>query len=62
MEKNHDLLTIKEAATFLTISECSIYNRVRPGNTKNPFPVKAIRIGNLIRFRRVDLENYISSL
>ena len=62
MGKNHELLTIKQTAEYLQISPRSIYNKIRPGNTENPFPVKAIKIGNLWRFRKSDLENYVSSL
>ena len=55
--ENHELLTIEELATYLRISPRSIYNKVRPGHSGKPFPIKPVRIGKLIRFRRSELEN-----
>lgn len=55
------LLTIKEVAKILQISERSIYNQVRKGAEK-PFPIKAKRHGRLIRFDPEDVQKYIDQL
>jgi excisionase family DNA binding protein len=59
--KNKKLLTVKEAADFLRISERTIYNRVGK-KAEMPFPVRPKRIGRLIRFQLSDLQKYIESL
>ena len=55
------LLTIKDVAHLLQISERTIYNRVRK-NAERPFPIKAKRVGKLIRFDPKDVEEYIAGL
>ena len=55
------LLTIPETAAYLNLSERTLYNRVAP-KAKDPFPVKAKRIGKLLRFDKRDLDDYIDSL
>ena len=59
MEKR--LLSIKEAAEYLGLSPRSIYNQIAP-KAKKPFPVKAKRIGKLVKFDIKDLNNYIEGL
>lgn len=55
------LLTVREAATFLNISEQYIRNRMSK-NAEHPFPIKAKRIGSAVRFDIKDLEAYIESI
>jgi len=55
------LYTIQETAAYLNIAERTLYNRVAP-KAKDPFPVKAKRIGKLLRFDKRDLDAYIDSL
>ncbi len=55
------LLSIEEAATYLGMSHRTIYNMVNP-KTKKPFPVRPKRLGKLIRFDIIDLDNFIDSL
>ena len=55
------LLTIKEVARLLQISERTIYNQVRKG-TDRPFPIKVKRVGKLIRFAARDVQRYIDKL
>ena len=56
------LLTIKEVARILQISERTIYNKVRPNSKFEPFPIKVKRVGKLIRFDPKDVQRYIDSL
>jgi len=55
------LLSIEEAAEYLGIKPRTIYNAVAP-KSKRPFPVKAKRIGKLVKFDLRDLERYIDGL
>lgn len=55
------LLSVEEAAVFLGISARTIYNGIAP-KAKKPFPVKAKRIGKLVKFDLRDLESYIEGL
>jgi len=55
------LLTVEEAAEYLGLSPRTIYNAVAP-KSKHPFPVKAKRVGKLVRFDIQELERYIESL
>jgi len=55
------LLSVEEAAARLGIMPRSIYNGIAP-KAKNPFPVKAKRIGRLVKFDIRDLDRYIDSL
>jgi predicted DNA-binding transcriptional regulator AlpA len=54
------LLTTKQAARLLNISDRTLYNRTAP-NAKNPFPVKPIRIGRSVRFDIEDLKKFIEA-
>jgi excisionase family DNA binding protein len=62
-EKNIEprLLTIKQASQFLNIHPGTIYNGVAP-NSLNPFPIKPVRLGRKVLFRKIDLEQYVNSL
>jgi excisionase family DNA binding protein len=54
-----ELLTVKDLAKLLVVSERTIYNKVSAGN----FPIRPIRIGRrLLRWRRHDIDEYIASL
>ena len=55
ISKVTELLTVHELARLLRVPESWIYNH-RYYNTL-PFPI--VRIGRLLRFRRVDIEAYL---
>lgn len=55
------LLTVKELSAILKISPRTIYNGIHRRAT-NRFPIKAKRVGKLIRFDRKDVDEYIQSL
>ena len=58
MNEDKELWTIEETAAYYRISARTIYNRVRPGSTLKPFPIKPVRIGRLLRFRSADCKAY----
>lgn len=60
-EQRKRLLSVEETAVYLGISARHIYNQIAP-KSKRKFPVKAKRIGRLIRFDLVDLNKYIDSI
>lgn len=53
-----ELLTVKGLARRFLISDRTVYNKVSNGT----FPIKPIRIGRLLRFRREDVDAYLESL
>ena len=55
------LLTVREAAHYLGISERSLYNATGP-KSKRRLPIRVKRIGRSIRFDVRDLEEYVDSL
>lgn len=55
------LLSVEETAAYLGISTRTIYNRIHR-KAKKPFPVRAKRLGKLIKFDRRDLDRYIEEL
>ena len=55
------LLSVEETAEFLGLSVRTIYNQICPKARKR-FPVKAKRIGKLVKFDIRDLERYVSEL
>lgn len=55
------LLSVQEAARYLSLSPRTLYNAVAP-KSKLPFPVKPKRIGKLVRFDIRDLDRYVDSL
>jgi len=55
------LLSVEEAAAYLGISPRTIYNRTGR-KSKNPFPVRARRIGKLVKFDKRDLDAYVEEL
>jgi excisionase family DNA binding protein len=55
------LLSVGEAAFYLSISPRTLYSAVAP-KSKKPFPVKAKRMGKLVRFDIKDLDRYVDSL
>lgn len=55
------LLTIKQTSQFLNIHPGTLYNAVAP-NSLNPFPIKPVRFGRKVMFRKTDLEQYVNSL
>jgi predicted DNA-binding transcriptional regulator AlpA len=55
------LLSIEETAAYLGLKPRTIYNGVAP-KSKRPFPVKAKRIGKLVKFDIFDLQRYVEGL
>ncbi len=55
------LLSVEEVAQYLGLSPRTIYNQIAP-KSKRPFPIKAKRIGKLVKFDVRDLDNYIDTL
>lgn len=55
------LLSIREAADYLSLSPRTLYNGVAP-KSKVPFPVKPKRIGKLVRFDIRDLDRFVDAL
>lgn len=55
------LLSVEEAAVYLGISARTIYNMIGP-RAKKRFPVRAKRIGKLVKFDMRDLESYVNAL
>ena len=55
------LLTVEEAATYLGLAPQTIYNRTHR-KTKNPFPVKPLRLGRALRFDIRQLEEFVQNL
>ena len=55
------LLSVEETASYLGISERTIYNQIAP-KAKRRFPVKCKRVGKLIRFDIKALDAFIDSL
>ncbi len=56
--ENNRLLTIKETASMLGISEQTIYNGIQR-NPKTPFPIKPKRIGRAVRFPLSRIQDYM---
>jgi excisionase family DNA binding protein len=50
------LVTVQEAALIFGVSMSHVYEHV----ALNDFPVQAIRVGRLIRFRREDIERLLA--
>ena len=55
------LLSVEETAQYLGLSARTIYNAIAP-KSKKPFPVKAKRVGKLVKFDIRDLEKYVDEL
>ena len=55
------LLSVEEAAVYLGISARTIYNQIGK-KAKKKFPIKAKRIGKLVKFDIKDLDEYVESL
>jgi len=55
------LLTVEEAAHYCGISPKTLRNTLGPRASK-PFPVKPVRYGGKVLFRREDLDRYIDGL
>ncbi len=58
MEEKDRLLKIDEVAKMLGISKSTLYKRCAPG-AKNPFPIKAKRVGRSVRFSESKIQQYI---
>ncbi len=55
------LLTVNQTASYLAISPRTIYNQIAPAAIKK-FPVRAKRVGGVVRFDIRDLEEYVNEL
>jgi len=55
------LYSVQESAVYLGLSPRTLYNGVAPGS-KNPFPVKAKRLGKKVLFDIRDLDLFVDSL
>ena len=55
------LITVQQLAERLNISPQTIYNGIAK-DAKNPFPIRAVRIRRLVRFKEQDVTDYINSL
>lgn len=55
------LLSVEETGIYLGLSPRTIYNGIAPKSRK-PFPIKAKRVGKLVKFDIKDLERYVDSL
>jgi predicted DNA-binding transcriptional regulator AlpA len=55
------LLPVKPAAAYLGLEPKTIYNGLGPRADK-PFPVKPVRIGGKVLFKKADLDRFIDSL
>ena len=55
------LLSVEETAAYVGLSCRTIYNMIGP-KAKKKFPVKAKRVGKLVKFDLKDLDNWIETL
>jgi hypothetical protein len=55
------LYGVQETAEYLGVKARTIYNRIGP-KAKDPFPVKAKRVGRRVLFDIRDLEAFVASL
>lgn len=55
------LLTVEQVAHLLGLSVRGLYNACCP-HAKNPFPIRAKRIGRALRFDRREVEAFIENL
>jgi excisionase family DNA binding protein len=55
------LLSVEEVAHILGLSPRTVYNQIHR-KAKKKFPVKAVRLGKLVKFKVSDLDDYIRSL
>jgi len=55
---DHWVLTVREAATALGMKPESLRHRIMP-SCKNQFEIKPVRIGRSVKFRLLDIINYL---
>jgi hypothetical protein len=55
------MLTVDETAEYLGISPKTLRNGLGPRAAK-PFPVRPVRVGGRVLFRREDLDRYVDAL
>jgi len=55
------LLSVVEAAHILSLSPKTIRNGLGP-KAKRPFPIRPVKFGGKVLFKREDLDRYIASL
>ncbi|MCG8532549.1 MAG: helix-turn-helix domain-containing protein [Desulfovibrionales bacterium] len=53
-----ETLTVKEVASLFKMNPHSIYNGICR-NSKNPFPIKPVRIGRAVRFPKDRVEAFL---
>ena len=52
------LVSVPEVAYILGISNQSVYNLL----SKKKFPVRAVRVGRLVKFKLADVQAYVDAL
>jgi excisionase family DNA binding protein len=58
-----DLMTVKEAATYLRCSVSALYDQTRNrGRVRSLIPIPVIRIGKRMMFRRSSLDRWLEAL
>ena len=57
-EKVKLLVSVPELAYMLGISGQSIYNQL----SKKTFPIRAVRVGRLVKFKLAEVEAYVQEL
>lgn len=55
---DHWVLTVREAATALGMKPSYLWAKIIP-SCKTPFEIKPVRIGKMVRFRLLDIINYL---
>jgi hypothetical protein len=58
---NKRLFPIEEAAKYIGLASKTIRNGLGP-KAKKPFPVKPVRYGGKVLFRKEDLDNFIDKM
>ena len=56
--QNKLLVSVDETARLLDLAPQSIYNML----SKKRFPIRAVRVGRLVKFRVSDIQQYVDKL
>ena len=52
------LISVEETARLLDLAPQSIYNML----SKKRFPIRAVRVGRLVKFKLAEVEDYVKAL
>jgi len=52
------LIGVGETARLLDLAPQTVYNMI----SKRTFPIKAVRVGRLVKFRLADIQKYVADL